>query len=168
MALFSLFHNCMTGSPCSLAVITQSIYCVCFQQSKLVSLSGFQIDLINLEAVAHLHSGLNSWHTVSIHFEDRIFPRLDCKKAMSQTTHLSLIIPVFHTVHNPLFHFLFGITNSIPMTGGKIHFSSYYICSLLYIQEAFLRLVGGMRVYGRTGSQLIDCDRWPMTHRDPT
>lgn len=79
VAQFSLFHSCMTGPPCSLAVIIRPIYCVCFQYSKLVRLSVFKTDLTNLEVVAHLHLGINSWHSLSVHFEYQVFPILSYK-----------------------------------------------------------------------------------------
>lgn len=108
VAQLFLFHNCMTGPPCSLAVIIRSIYSICFQHSKWVSLSVSQTDLTNSGSVAHLHLGLNSWHSVSIHFQSKYnISIVLCKKAMSQTSHLPLIVQIFmqHIIHI-LFYFL--------------------------------------------------------------
>lgn len=83
VAQFSLFHNCMTGPPYSLAVILRSIYYICLQHSKLVSLSA---SLIYLTA-APLHSLLN-------HLKNLI---------LSQTKHLSFICLCALKIHLLLF-----------------------------------------------------------------
>ena len=107
VAQFSLFRNCMTGPPCSFAVIIRTIYSICSQHSKLISLSVSQTDLTNFGLVAHLHLGLNSWRSVSINLECQVFPIVSCKKAMSQTSHLPLIIQIFmQCIIHILFYFL--------------------------------------------------------------